>query len=219
MIYFFLTLFFGFVFYSISTKDSNSNPLLILFFTCLIVGSAFFVYLKLLSNNNLALVEQRDSLNLFIKEDVLNRERHRGDVEILTDELIQKETVEAGELYIIARQFKVINEYELSAKVFGAIYSKFGAELDGDILAEYAQVLFLSKGRDFDESLNKLLDDALTKSPNNPSALTLKGLSILEKNQPELTIKLWEKALQFLSTEQEKDNLKSLIETVKNQKN
>ena len=146
MIYFFLTLFFGLVFYSISTKDSNSNPLLILFFTCLIVGSAFFVYLKVLSNNNLALVEQRDSLNLFIKEDVLNRERHRGDVEILTEELIQKETVEAGELYIIARQFKVINEYELSAKVFGAIYSKFGAELDGDILAEYAQVLFLSKG-------------------------------------------------------------------------
>ena len=68
------------------------------------------MYQKVLSNNNLALVEQRDSLNLFIKEDVLNRERHREDVEILIEELIQKETVEAGELYIIARQFKVINE-------------------------------------------------------------------------------------------------------------
>ena len=46
---------------------------------------------------------------------------------------------------------------------------------------EYAQTLFLSQGRKFNNDIDNILDDALTKNPLNPSALTLKGLSELEK--------------------------------------
>lgn len=185
----------------------------------LVVTSVLFLYFNFLSKNSFDLVEQRDSLNMFLQKDIQEKEKYRRDVEILIAELLKKESVEAGELYILAKQLKIANEYKFSSKIFASIYSKFGRELDGAILAEYAEVLFLSKERNFDKLTKDLLDQALGKNPNNPSALTLKGLSLLELGDVDGTIELWTKALLFLNDEKEKNDLKNLINAVKNQKN
>ena len=98
-------------------------------------------------------------------------------------------------------------------------YNRFGNDLDGEVVAEYAQVLFMSEGRKFNDSIYILLEEALKKKPNNPSALTLKGLAELEKSNPQLTIQLWNQAITLLNSEKEKDDLRSLIEAVKKRKN
>jgi len=67
--------------------------------------------------------------------------------------------------------------------------------------------------------LKKVLDKALLKSPDNPSALTLQGLKELENKNIDLTIKLWTKALNFLENERDISELKVLIQTVKKLKN
>ena len=107
----------------------------------------------------------------------------------------------------------------MSTKVFKEIYDRYGSELDGNVIAEYAQVLFASNGRKFNDFLEILLDESLKKTPNNPSALTLKGLSELEKNNLKNTIELWNRAIVFLNSEKEKNDLKALIEVVKKRKN
>ena len=111
------------------------------------------------------------------------------------------------------------DEFMLSRDLYKEIYNRFGNDLDGEVVAEYAQVLFMSAGRKFSDTVYILLEEALKKNPNNPSALTLKGLAELEKNNPQLTIELWNQAIPFLNSEKEKDDLKSLIEAVKKGKN
>ena len=41
----------------------------------------------------------------------------------------------------------------------------------------------------------------------------------LEKDNPKLTIELWNKAITLLNTEKEKDDLRALIEAVKKRRN
>ena len=89
----------------------------------------------------------------------------------------------------------------------------------GNILAEYAQTIFLKEDRSFNGKIESILEEALLKSPDNPSALTLKGLKELENKNIDLTISLWTKALTLLESEKDKSELKALIEAVKKLKN
>ena len=121
-------------------------------------------------------------MEIFLKGNTESKEKVREDVEDLVTNLVAKEEAQAGELYILARQLKDVNEFSLSREVYEEIYGRFQKELDGNVIAEFAQVLFLSNERKFDERLKILLDEALIKNPNNPSTLTLKGLFELENN-------------------------------------
>ena len=96
----------------------------------------------------------------------------------------------------------------MSSKLFDKIYKNFSQDLDGDIVTEYAQVLYIEQGRKFDKRVSQLLSQALEKSPNNPLALTLKGLYELEQGNVSTTIDLWNKAVLYLSSEKEKMILK-----------
>ena len=80
-------------------------------------------------------------------------------------------------------------------------------------------LLFLKEEGKFNSKIEKVLKEALTKSPNNPSALTLQGLKELENKNIDSTIKLWTRALNFLDNERDISELKILIETVKKLKN
>ena len=81
----------------------------------------------------------------------------------MIDHLVEKENSEAGELYIVARKLKNINEFVLANQLYRAIYTQYKDELDGDIIAEYAQTLFLSNERKFNDEINTILDHALQK--------------------------------------------------------
>lgn len=177
------------------------------------------LYDKFLSKGSFDLVNQKLALEIFLKGNTESKEKVREDVEDLVTNLVAKEDAQAGELYILARQLKDVNEFSLSREVYEEIYGRFQKELDGNVIAEFAQVLFLSNERKFDERLKILLDEALIKNPNNPSALTLKGLFELENNNISSTIDLWNRAVPFLNSEKERNDLKALIEAVKKRKN
>ena len=185
----------------------------------LVTVSSLLVYENLLSNGSLELAYQKQSLEIFLGEDQQEKENEREQVNNLITQLVKKRDIEPGELYILARQLKNINEFILSRDLYKEIYNRFGNDLDGEVVAEYAQVLFMSEGRKFNDSIYILLEEAVKKNPNNPSALTLKGLAELEKSNPQLTIQLWNKAIPLLNSEKEKDDLRSLIEAVKKRKN
>lgn len=177
------------------------------------------LYDKFLSRGSFDLVNQKLALEIFLKGNTESKEKVREDVEDLVTSLVAKKDAQAGELYILARQLKDVNEFSLSREVYEEIYGRFQKELDGNVIAEFAQVLFLSNEKKFDERLKTLLDEALLKNPNNPSALTLKGLFELENNNISSTIDLWNRAVPFLNSEKERNDLKALIEAVKKRKN
>ena len=177
------------------------------------------LYDKFLSKGSFDLVNQKLALEIFLKGNTESKEKVREDVEDLVTNLVAKEDAQAGELYILARQLKDVNEFSLSREVYEEIYGRFQKELDGNVIAEFAQVLFLSNEKKFDERLKIVLDEALIKNPNNPSALTLKGLFELENNNISSTIDLWNRAVPFLNSEKERNDLKALIEAVKKRKN
>ena len=129
------------------------------------------LYDKFLSKGSFDLVNQKLALEIFLKGNPEFKEKVREDVEDLVTNLVAKEDAQAGELYILARQLKDVNEFSLSREVYEEIYGRFQKELDGNVIAEFAQVLFLSNEKKFDERLKTLLDEALLKNPNNPSAL------------------------------------------------
>ena len=180
---------------------------------------SLILYDKFLSKGSFDLVNQKLALEIFLKGNTESKEKVREDVEDLVTNLVTKEDAQAGELYILARQLKDVNEFSLSREVYEEIYGRFQKELDGNVIAEFAQVLFLSNEKKFDERLKTVLDEALLKNPNNPSALTLKGLFELENNNISSTIDLWNRAVPFLNSEKERNDLKGLIETVKKRKN
>ena len=217
-IYFFFIIFIP-LYTLLADKDEIFKLNFKLITAALVSISSLLVYENILSDGSLKLAHQKQSLEIFLEENHQEKENKREEVNNLVAQLIKKKDVEPGELYILARQLKNINEFILSRDLYMEIYDRFGSELDGEVVAEYAQVLFMSEGRKFNDLVYILLEEALKKNPNNPSALTLKGLGELEKSKPELTIQLWNQAIPLLNTKKEKDDLRSLIEAVKKRKN
>ena len=127
--------------------------------------------------------------------------------------------MQPGEVYLVAKRLKEVNENKLASYAYEHLYRNFPNELDGGVLAEYAQVMFLKEERTFNDEIEKVLGEALFKSPENPSALTLQGLKELENKNIDLTIKLWTKALDFLDNERDISELNILIDAVKKLKN
>ena len=206
--------------YLVLTENGNLfKPNINILISAFIVILTLAIYLNVLSDDSYRLANQKTALEIFLNNDGQVQEKQTEAVATLVSELIEKKDVEAGELYILARQLKNSNKFNLSLKVFEEIYKRFKDDLGGDIIAEYAQVLFISNGRQFDELLDELLTESLTRNQDNPSALTLKGLMELEKDNPKLTIELWNKAITLLNTEKEKDDLRALIEAVKKRRN
>ena len=217
-IYFFLIIFIP-LYAVLADKDNFFKFNIKIIIAGLVTVSSLLVYENLLSDGSLELAYQKQSLEIFLGEDQQEKENEREQVNNLITQLVKKRDIEPGELYILARQLKNINEFMLSRDLYKEIYNRFGNDLDGEVVAEYAQVLFMSTGRKFSDTIYILLEEALKKNPNNPSALTLKGLAELEKSNPQLTIQLWNQAIPLLNSEKEKDDLRSLIEAVKKRKN
>ena len=217
-IYFFLIIFIP-LYAVLADKDNFFKFNIKIIIAGLVTVSSLLVYENLLSDGSLELAYQKQSLEIFLGEDQQEKENEREQVNNLITQLVKKRDIEPGELYILARQLKNINEFVLSRDLYKEIYNRFGNDLDGEVVAEYAQVLFMSEGRKFNDSIYILLEEAVKKNPNNPSALTLKGLAELEKSNPQLTIQLWNQAIPLLNSEKEKDDLRSLIEAVKKRKN
>ena len=106
----------------------------------LVSVSSLLVYENILSDGSLELAYQKQSLDIFLGEDQLEKENKREEVNDLITQLVKKKDVEPGELYILARQLKNIDEFMLSRDLYKEIYNRFGNDLEGEVVAEYAQV-------------------------------------------------------------------------------
>ena len=178
-----------------------------------------FIYKGLEGDENYKLINDKEILSRFIAKQSLNQEQDALEVDRIILTIASRDEVQAGEIYLLAKRLKSINENILASQAFEQLYRNFPNELDGGVLAEYAQTMFLKEERTFNSKIEAVLGEALLKSPNNPSALTLQGLKELENKNIDLTIKLWTKALNFLENERDISELKILIETVKKLKN
>tara|TARA_Y100000768_G_scaffold275328_1_gene210951 strand:- start:902 stop:1567 length:666 start_codon:yes stop_codon:yes gene_type:complete len=218
--YFYLFIILFLSVYVVLTDKKNYLSFNVNIFTSFFVAIlSLGIYENFLSEGSFKLANQKKSLDIFLEGELQSKNKVRADVDSLVTNLVAKEDVEAGELYILARRLKDVNEFDLSNKVYEEIYTRFRDDLDENVIAEYAQVLFLGGDRQFNNQIETLLNEVLKKNQNNPSALTLKGLSELEKNNTSLTIELWNRAIPFLNSEKEKNDLKALIEAVKKGKN
>ena len=191
--------------------------LVVVSFVC--TSMTLYIYKALEGESNYKLIHDKEILERFVADQSENKEKDAIDVSRIILELSNKEGVQPGEIYIVAKRLKEVNQNELASYAFEQLYRKFSNDLDGGVLAEYAQAMFLKEERTFNNEIEKVLGEALIKSPNNPSALTLQGLKELENKNIDLTIKLWTKALDFLDNERDISELKILIETVKKLKN
>ena len=178
-----------------------------------------FIYKELEGDENYKLINDKEILSRFIAKQSPNQEQDALEVGRIILAIASREEVQAGEIYLLAKRLKGINENILASQAFEQLYMNFPNELDGGVLAEYAQTMFLKEERTFNSKIEAVLGEALLKSPNNPSALTLQGLKELENKNIDLTIKLWTRALNFLENERDISELKILIETVKKLKN
>jgi len=217
-IYLFIPLFVLFYFTLRGFVRSDARiPLVVVSFVC--TSMTLYIYKALEGESNYKLIHDKEILERFVADQSENKEKDAIDVSRIILELSNKEGVQPGEIYIVAKRLKEVNQNELASYAFEQLYRKFSNELDGGVLAEYAQAMFLKEERTFNNEIEKVLGEALIKSPNNPSALTLQGLKELENKNIDLTIKLWTKALDFLDNERDISELKILIETVKKLKN
>ena len=158
------------------------------------------------------MINDKTTLERFIADQSVNREQDAIEVNRIILEISNQQGVQAGEIYLVAKKLKEANENELSSLAFEQLYEKFPTELGGAVLAEYAQVMFIKEGRTFNDEIEKVLAEALIKSPDNASALTLQGLKELENKNIDLTIKLWTRALNSLDSERDISELKILID-------
>ena len=217
-IYLFIPLFVLFYFTLRGFVRSDAMiTLVVVSFVC--TSMTLYIYKALEGESNYKLIHDKEILERFVADQSENKEKDAIDVSRIILELSNKEAVQPGEIYIVAKRLKEVNQNELASYAFEQLYRKFSNELDGGVLAEYAQAMFLKEERTFNNEIEKVLSEALIKSPNNPSALTLQGLKELENKNIDLTIKLWTKALDFLDNERDISELKILIETVKKLKN
>jgi len=218
IIYLFLPLLalFYFALRGFSSLNSKINLFVV---SVLCTSITLFIYKGLEGEENYTLINDKQILKRFIAGQSKYREQDAIEVKRIILEISNKDEVQAGEIYLLAKRLKDVNEIELAGHAFEHLYSNFPKELDGGVLAEYAQVMFLKEERTFNSEIEKVLNEALIKSPDNPSALTLQGLKELENKNIELTIKLWTRALNFLDNERDIAELKTLIETVKKLKN
>ena len=199
------------------TKLEFKIPLYAVSFLCTLI--TLFTYKELGGGENYSLVYDKEILKRFVMDESINKEQDAIEVGRIILDISNKEEPQAGEIYLVAKRLKEANENELASLAFEQLYESFKDELGGTVLAEYAQVMFLKDERKFNSKIEKVLKEALIKSPSNPSALTLQGLKELENKNVDLTIKLWTQALDFLENERDISELKILIETVKKLKN
>ena len=89
----------------------------------LVSVSSLLVYENILSDGSLELAYQKQSLDIFLGEDQQEKENEREQVNNLITQLVKKRDIEPGELYILARQLKNINEFMLSKDLYKEIYN------------------------------------------------------------------------------------------------
>lgn len=132
---------------------------------------------------------------------------------IPADQLVQQQTLLLEELdawlvahpdqekflYMRAQLLTERGDWSRAAEDYRELVARFPDQ--DNLLAEYAQVLFLQNNRVLTDDAAALLDKALELNPHNNTALGLLGMQAFEKQDYGKAVALWQRLLQGLPPE------------------
>jgi tetratricopeptide (TPR) repeat protein len=174
-----------------------------------IIGSIYFFEFRRLEEAHLA-----NKIDKFLLFEQAEKEVLRNDLLRDVSSYVNNEKIALENLYALSQKFKLEDEYLISSLAYKKILDRNIEVISGDIIAEYAQVLFFLNKNIFTEEIIEILKLALTKNPKEPLALTLNGLRYIQAGEIEKAKKEWEKAIEFLENIQEKNVLKAAIKNL-----
>ena len=177
------------------------------------------IYFYPLELGSYSLLEDAEVFESFLNG---NKEERAKDKESFKNRYLEymvKNQEKSNHIYALAISLKNLEEFNLSRLAYQSLFINHQDELSGEILAEYTQVLYFSEGRKFTEQAKEMLALALLKNPDNPIALTLKGLQYLGERNLDQTVIQWTKAASLITNEREKEELKIAIKALNNRKN
>jgi len=177
------------------------------------------IYFYPLELGSYSLLEDAEVFESFLNG---NKDERAKDKELFKNRYLDymvKNQEKSNHIYALAISLKNLEEFNLSRLAYQSLFINHQDELSGEILAEYTQVLYFSEGRKFTEQTKEMLALALLKNPDNPIALTLKGLQYLGERNLDQTVIQWTKAASLITNEREKEELKIAIKALNNRKN
>ena len=190
-------------------------PIILAIGSCLVIYSIYFQPISLGSLNDL---RTHDIIYGFLESDKEERNEKRDALNTELEALI-KELSTASELYYLSNKFREIDEFLFSSLLLAELINEYKEEIPTFIYSEYAQALFFKEGRIFSEVVNNALNDALSKSPTNPTALTLKGIKYFKAGDISLATISWSEAIKYSNNEAEKRSIQAAIDSIKSIKN
>ena len=177
------------------------------------------IYFYPLELGSYSLLEDAEVFESFLNGNKDERAKDKESFKNRYLDYMVKNQEKLNHIYALAISLKNLEEFNLSRLAYQSLFINHQDELSGEILAEYTQVLYFSEGRKFTEQTKEMLALALLKNPDNPIALTLKGLQYLGERNLDQTVIQWTKAASLITNEREKEELKIAIKALNNRKN
>ncbi len=177
------------------------------------------IYFYPLELGSYSLLEDAEVFESFLNGNKDERTKDKESFKNRYLDYMVKNQEKSNHIYALAISLKNLEEFNLSRLAYQSLFINHQDELSGEILAEYTQVLYFSEGRKFTERATEILALALLKNPDNPIALTLKGLQYLGERNLDQTVIQWTKAVSLITDEREKEELKIAIKALNNRKN
>ena len=190
-------------------------PIILAICSCLVICSIYFQPISLGSLNDL---RTHDIIYGFLESDKEERNKKRDALNTELEALIM-ELSTASELYYLSNKFREIDEFLFLSLLLAELINEYKEEIPTFIYSEYAQALFFKEGSIFSEVVNNALNDALKKSPTNPTALTLKGIKYFKAGDISLATISWSEAIKYSNNEAEKRSIQAAIDSIKSIKN
>ena len=198
-------------------KDLTFTPILLSIFSFVSILLIYFMPLSLGSFSDL---KTHKIIYGFFEANKDERETKRSKLVKELDSFLKRKESTASELYLLSLKFKDIGEFSLNSRLLKQLIREYSDEIPSDIYSEYVQSLFFQEGMKFSPLVTEALNQALSKSSENPIALTLKGIQYFQEEDNILAKSTWEKAIEKTDNEEEKRAIKAAIDaidTVKNQ--
>ena len=198
-------------------KDLTFTPILLSIFSFVSILLIYFMPVSLGSFSDL---KTHKIIYGFFEANKDERETKRSNLVKELDSFLKRKESTASELYLLSLKFKDIGEFSLNSRLLKQLIREYSDEIPSDIYSEYVQSLFFQEGMKFSPLVTEALNQALSKSSENPIALTLKGIQYFQEEDNILAKSTWEKAIEKTDNEEEKRAIKAAIDaidTVKNQ--
>lgn len=171
----------------LSTDNKGPSWLISALLSLLLVVSAILLYMDLGSSKTLARMEQQHSLAEQM-EQLAPEERLK-----LLEREAESDPANVELWYALAQGYLHSQRVADAERAYDHILTVVGEQ--PDILAEYAQALFLVQGNRVTEKIKGLVDRTLAVQPSNTTALGLLGIDAFENKRYADAIKYWQQIL------------------------